>query len=119
MAGGFAVAAGVGRHIGAAFEDVSDVDLFAGEFHGGEHFCEKIACSTDERFALFVFIGTGSFSDKHEAGFGVAHSEDDLGTRFCEVRADLAGEGLGAQGGEAVGFRAGRTGGRGGHGARF
>jgi hypothetical protein len=42
-----------------------------------------------------------------------------LGTRFCEVRADLAGEGLGAQGGEAVGFCAGGTGGRGGHGAGF
>ena len=119
MAGRFAVAAGVGGHIGAAFEDVRDVDLFAGEFHGGEHFREKIACSTDERFALFVFIGPGSFSDKHEAGLGVAHSKDDLGTRFREVRADLAGEGLGAQGGEAVGFCASGTGGGGGGGAGF
>ena len=79
MAGGFAVAAGVGGHIGAAFEDVRDVDLFAGEFHGGEHFREKIACSTDKRFALFVFIGPGSFSDKHETGLGITHSEYDLG----------------------------------------
>jgi hypothetical protein len=42
-----------------------------------------------------------------------------LGARFCEVRADLAWEGLGAQGGEAVGFCAGGTGGGGGHGSSF
>ncbi len=78
-AGGFTISAGASWHIGAALENIRDIDLFTGEFHGGEHFGEKFASETDEGFAFFVFIGAGSFADKHETGLGITHSEDDLG----------------------------------------
>jgi hypothetical protein len=78
-ASGFTISAGASWHIGAALENISDIDLFAGEFHGGEHFDEEFTSKTDEGFAFFVFIGARSFADKHETGLRITYSEDDLG----------------------------------------
>ena len=78
-AGGFTISAGASWHIGAALENIRDIDLFTGEFHGGEHFGKEFTSETDEGFAFFVFIGARSFADKHETGLGITHSEDDLG----------------------------------------
>ena len=78
-AGGFTISAGASWHIGAALENIRDIDLFTGEFHGCEHFCEEFTSETDEGFAFFVFIGARSFADKHETGLGITYSEDDLG----------------------------------------
>ena len=101
MAGGFAVAAGVGGHIGSAFENIGDVDLLSGELHGCKHFRQEISCPADKRFSLLILICAGSFADKHEAGFGVANTEDNLGPCFGKVWTDLAGESLRAESGEA------------------
>jgi len=104
VACGFSVSARFGGHIWTAFQNIRDVDLFAGEFHSGEHFREKFSGESDERFSLFVFIGTGSFADEHEAGFRIANAENDLRAGFSEMGADLAGDGLGTKGGEALCF---------------
>ena len=101
---GFSVSARFGGHIWTAFQNIRDVDLFAGEFHGGEHFREKFSGESDERFSLFVFIGTGSFADEHESSFRIANTENDLRAGFGQMGADLAGDGLGAKGGEALCF---------------
>ena len=101
MAGGFAVAAGVGGHIGPAFENIGDVDLLSGELHGCKHFRQEISCPADKRFPLLILICAGSFADKHEAGFGVTNTEDNLGPCFGKVGTDLAGESLRAESGEA------------------
>ena len=101
VAGGFAVAAGVGGHIGPAFENIGDVDLLSGELHSCKHFRQEISCPADKRFPLLILICAGSFADKHEAGFGVANTEDNLGPCFGKVWTDLAGESLRAEGGEA------------------
>jgi hypothetical protein len=95
MACGFSVSARFGGHIGTAFQNIRDVDLFAGEFHGGEHFREKFSGKSDERFSLFVFIGTGSFADEHESSFRIANTENDLRAGFSEMGANLAVDGLG------------------------
>ncbi len=106
--GGFAVAAALGGHVRAAFQNVGDVNFFAGEFHRGDHLGEKLAGPTDERLALFVLIGSGSLAHKHELGLRVAHAEDHLSAGLGQMRADGAGGGLFFEGGKAFGFGAGR-----------
>jgi len=102
--GRFAVATGVGGHVGAALQDVGDVDLFAGEFHGRDHFGEEFAGEADERLALFVLLGSGSFADEHQLGFGIAHAENDLSSGFGEMRADFAGVCFFSESRQLVGF---------------
>ena len=104
VACGFSVSAGFGGHIGPTFQNIRDVDLFAAEFHSGEHFGEKLSGESDERFTLFILIGTGSFPDEHEAGLRIANTENDLRAGFGQMGADLAGDGLGTKGGEALCF---------------
>ena len=94
VAGGFAVATGVGRHVRAALEDIGDVNLGAGELHGRDHLGEKLAGFTDERLTLLVLVGAGSLTDKHQFCFRIAHTEDHLGAGFGEVGADGAGGGF-------------------------
>jgi hypothetical protein len=53
---------------------------------------------------LFVLIGTGSFADEHESSFRIADTKNDLRARFGKMGADLAGDGLGTKGGEALCF---------------
>jgi hypothetical protein len=55
-------------------------------------------------FTLFILIGTGSFPDEHESGLRIANTENDLRAGFGQMGADLAGDGLGAKGGEALCF---------------
>lgn len=104
VACGFSVSARFGGHIGPTFQNIRDVDLFAGEFHGGEHFGEKFSGETDEGFTLFVLIGTWSFPDEHESGFRIANTENDLRAGFGQMRADLTVDGLGSKSGEALCF---------------
>jgi hypothetical protein len=85
--------------------DVGDVDIVAGQAHGGDDAGEKFAGGTDEGLALFVFVESGSLADEHEVGVGVAGAEDSLGARGGEVLAFAAGaDGL-VQRGELRGTR--------------
>ena len=89
--GGRAVAGGALGRVGAAFEDVGEVDVVAGEAHGGDDFGEEFAGASDEGFAEAVFVCPGGFADKHEVGVRVAGAEDGLGAGGGEVLALLAG----------------------------
>ncbi len=87
---GGAVAGRVRRHVGAAFEDVGDVDVVAGQAHGVDDFGEEFAGASDEGLALLVLIRSGGLADEHEVGVGVAGAEDGLRARRGEVLAFAA-----------------------------
>jgi hypothetical protein len=102
--GGLPIATGVGGHVRPAFENIRDINLIACEFHRREHFGEKISRPANKRFALLVLIRPRGFSYKHQAGFRIAYSEDNLRAAFGKMRADLALESFGAQSGQAFRF---------------
>lgn len=81
----FAVATFAGRHVGAAFENVRDVDVGALKSHRLDHLREELTRAPDKRLTLLVFIGSGRFSDEHEIGIWIAHSEDNLRAGFDEM----------------------------------
>jgi len=71
---------------GSCFEDICDVDGFAGESHRDDHFFEELAGASDEGATGFVFLLTRGFSDEHEVGGWGALAEDDVGEGIVEGR---------------------------------
>jgi hypothetical protein len=45
-----------------------------------------------EGLALRVFVCSGAFSDEHDAGVGIAYSEDNLVSRFAEFAASTVAD---------------------------
>src|SRR6185437_8485738 len=62
----------------AAFDDVSDVNLFPAQAHGFDHVGEQLSGAAYEWLALHVFVSPRSFTDKHEICIRLAHVKDDL-----------------------------------------
>jgi len=102
--GGLAVASGLPGGVGAALEDVGDVDGVAGEAGRDDDFGEELAGGANKRFAHAVFVRAGGLADEHEAGIDVTDAKDDIFAGVGEVGALDAGQGLLAQGGEGGGF---------------
>ena len=94
---GRAIAVILAGGVRAAFEDVRDVNLLAGEAHGLNDFGEELSGATDEGFGLLVFFRTGSFADEHEFGIDATDAEDDVFARGDEVGTFLANEGAFAE----------------------
>src|SRR3546814_865511 len=65
----------------APVQQVGDVDLAAVEADGRQHAIEKLAGGTDEGLALAVLLAARRLADDHEAGFGVAVVEAEVGRR--------------------------------------
>ena len=108
---GLAVAGLARRHVGAAFEDVADVHVVAGEAHRADDFGEQLSGFADERLALQILVLARRFADEHQLGLGIADAEDDLRARLHEMRAERAGQHRAAEGGETRGFRSAGRGG--------
>jgi hypothetical protein len=70
---------------GPALDHVADVDLLAGERHGGDHLGEELAGAADEGLALGVFVGAGAFAHEDKVGAGVADAEDGLRAFLAEA----------------------------------
>jgi len=75
--GGFAVAGGLARGVGAALEDVGDEDLAAAEPHGRDDLGEQLAGPAYKRLPLGILIRPRSLADEHDPGMDVAHPEHD------------------------------------------
>ena len=95
--GGFAVAGGLARGVGAALEDVGDEDLFAAEPHGDDDLGEQLAGLADKRLPPGILIRPRSLSDEHEPGMDVTHPEDDGVAGGDEVGTFRTGEHPGPQ----------------------
>ena len=85
----------------AAFEDVADEDVLAGEADGGDDLRQQLAAAPDERLALTVLVLTGGFADEDDVGLGIALAEDGVGAPAGQVAGGArqhqlaqAGEGL-------------------------
>jgi hypothetical protein len=63
-----------------ALHDVGDVDLLAREAHGSDDLRQQLAGASDERLALFVFIGPRAFPDEHQRRLGIPYSENQVGS---------------------------------------
>ena len=60
----------------SAFQDVADIGFASFDIDGGEHFIQEFSGFADKRSALFIFFGTGSFSDNHDARPGVSFAKN-------------------------------------------
>ena len=69
----------------AAAQDVADVKFRANEFAGDNDLVHQLARAADKRFALFVFVRSGSFADEHDLRFGIANPKNGLSPRGCQV----------------------------------
>src|SRR5262245_17893210 len=70
-----------------AFQDIADVDVFAFEVDGFDDPGQQLACASDKRKTLLVFVETGGFADEDEFGLGIAGAEDDVGATRSELAA--------------------------------
>src|SRR5579863_3190075 len=61
-----------------AFDNVRNVNIFSPQAHSLDHVIEQLSGAPHERLTLHVFIRAGSFADKHEISFWIAHAEHDL-----------------------------------------
>ena len=104
---------------GPDLADVADVDLLAGEAHGGDLLVEQLAGPADEGAGLEVLVGAGRLADEHEGGVGVALAEDDVFPAVAgPVVVEVFGE-FGEELGECGGFLIECEFGGGGGGERF
>src|SRR5262249_37549341 len=76
-----------------AFDDVGNVDIFAPDAHRLDHVVQQLSGSAHKGFALLIFIGTGTFADKHEFGAWIANPKDDL---LAPQSAEFATSAIGA-----------------------
>ena len=78
LCGGLAIVVFLGGRVGAALEDVGDVDRVPGVAHRLNNLCQQLSGLADEWFALAVLIDARSFADKHQIRMNVADPEDDI-----------------------------------------
>src|ERR1700730_3439722 len=69
-----------------ALDNIANIDLLTRESHATfDYIREQLTRSTDERLAAGIFIGAGSFADKHKLGVGVAYAEDQVRAKRGEL----------------------------------
>ena len=89
--------------IGAALENICDVNFVAAQTHRLDDLGKKLTRLANERLALRILIGTGRFAHEHQVGSFIAHAKNDLLPRGNQVRALHTGQRLLAQFGERTG----------------
>ncbi len=95
---------GVAVSGGSALEDVTDVDVVAGEAHAfGEDVVEELSGASDKGQALLVLIVTGGLADEDQSGVRIALAKNRVGAGPGEG-ALLAIEYLGLEGLEGLFF---------------
>jgi len=77
---------------GAALNDVADVHVFALQAHSFDHLRKKFSSAADERKALKVFIGAGTFTNEDKLSMGIAVAEDEFVATFVELAAGTFAE---------------------------
>jgi hypothetical protein len=90
------------RHVGAALQDVCDVDSLPSVAHRGDDFRQQLTSLADKWLTLQVLVFTGSFADKHQLRLWIANAEDHLRARAHQMRTQGAGERRFAHRGEAL-----------------
>src|SRR5271165_3191887 len=81
-------------NIRTAFQHVSNVDARTLKPHRLDYPSEQFAGASDKRFALHVFVGARSFTDKHQLRRRVADTENNGVSKRNQVRTLGAGEHL-------------------------
>ena len=89
--GGWTVSRRAFWHVGAAFEDVGDVDIVAGQSHGVDDFGKEFPGASDKWLALLIFVRSRRFADEHQLRIWVADTENSLRAECGQVLAFAAG----------------------------
>jgi hypothetical protein len=59
----------------AAFDDIANVNLAAGQFDGFDNTGQKLTGGTDKRFSLPVLFKSGALADKYKLGPGITFTK--------------------------------------------
>ena len=59
----------------AAFDDIANVNLAAGQIDGFDNTGKKLTGGTDKRFSLAVLFKSGAFADKYKLGPGITFTK--------------------------------------------
>src|SRR5262249_10851974 len=84
---GYAISKSAWHRVWSAFENIGDVNVFAGEVHRLENFGQQLSGASDKWFALFILIHAGRFADEHQVGVRISYAENGLRARAGEMRA--------------------------------
>ena len=63
----------------AAFENISDVNVFTLNINGVKIFVKQLTGSSDKGRACQVLLLAGGFAHKHQIGIGVAYAKHQFG----------------------------------------
>jgi hypothetical protein len=66
----------VGR--GTALYNICYVNFLSGKAHGFNNFVKELASASHKRESLFILVGSGAFSDKHQTSLWVSASKNDF-----------------------------------------
>lgn len=67
-----------------AFDDIADEDFIARQPHRGDDIRQQFARPADKSQSLSVFVGSGAFTDKHQARFWISLSRYGVGAGLTE-----------------------------------
>ncbi len=65
---------------GAAFQHIENINLASFHLTGYQDSIEQLSSTADEGFPLPVFVGSWCFAQDAQAGLGIAHAKDRLGS---------------------------------------
>jgi hypothetical protein len=74
----FTVAGRLTGRIGAAFQNIGNVDIGAGKSGGLDDFRQQLTGLAHKRFALLIFIRSRGFAHKHQLRVNAADAEDNI-----------------------------------------
>ena len=63
----------------------ADDDLFTPNSHRFDHLCQQLPGTSDERFALRIFIGAWCFANEHQTSTVIAVCVNDLSAAFAQT----------------------------------
>jgi len=70
----------------AAFDNVRDVDRCSGDPHTiFDNLCEKLSCTSDERYSSNVFVFSRSLANEHDGCSYITGAENEFGACFTET----------------------------------